>query len=71
MIKPPSTVEFHDFPIFSSRVHRFYFLVNVALPNMLFAAMAGLQFFVDVDKVADRQLTNLISVDGPLSYFSS
>ena len=30
--------------------------MNVALPNMLFAAMAGLQFFVDVDKVADRPL---------------
>ena len=45
---------FSNFPFF----HRFYFLVNVALPNMLFAAMAGLQFFVDVDKVADRPFGN-------------
>ena len=57
MIKPPSPVEFPIFsPYFPHSFHRFYFLVNVALPNMLFAAMAGLQFFVDVDKVADRPL---------------
>lgn len=47
----------------------FYFLVNVALPNMLFAAMAGLQFFVDVDKVADRASISLTLLLVCASYF--
>ena len=46
MIKPPSPVEFPIFsPYFPHSFHRFYFLVNVALPNMLFAAMGGSAIF--------------------------
>eukprot|EP00434_Breviolum_minutum_P006768 symbB.v1.2.005972.t1/scaffold344.1/size224651/14 len=57
--------------VFSAWVLRnpFYFLVNVALPNLLFAAMAGLQFFVDVNLVADRASISLTLLLVCASYF--
>ena len=47
----------------------FFFLVNVSLPNMLLAAMAGLQFLVDVDDVADRASISLTLLLVCASYF--
>lgn len=47
----------------------FYFLVNVGLPNTLFAVAAGLQFFVEVDLVAERVSMALTLLLVCASYF--
>ncbi|CAE7723903.1 chrng [Symbiodinium microadriaticum] len=52
-VLPTRTYQHVQFSCFVQR-KPFFYLVNVSLPNMLFALMAGVQFFVSLDKVAER-----------------
>ena len=47
----------------------FFYVVNIVIPNMLLALLAGLQFFIPVEDVADRASVSMTLLLVCASYF--